>query len=488
MRFKHLGTVLSAAALLASCGGGGGGGSGGNPLPPISGPAPSPPPPPPPPPPIACSLRDRQDWAAAQLAESYLFPELLAVGLNPDSFTTVQAYVDALVAPARAQGKDRFYTSVSSIAADKEFLQTGSSAGFGVRLATDVEARRVFIFEAYEGAPALAAGIDRGAEIIAIGTSAADLKTVDSIIAAEGSAGITAALGPNVAGTARALRVRDPNGTTRDVTVTKADYSLPAVSSRYGARIIDDGGKKVGYVNLRTFITTADPPLREAFAQFKAQGISEVVVDLRYNGGGTSAAADLMTNLLLGQRTTAEVMNYRVHRPSKSSSNFTRFFTPQPQSIASMKIAFIGTGSTASASEAVMNSVLPYLGDKVALIGSNTFGKPVGTASIDRALCDDRLTLVVFATQNASLQGDYFDGLASRFKATCSATDDITRQLGDPQEVMIRTALDFLAGRPCASPISGGGITAQAAGKASTLELLTSTAPDGPPREMPGSF
>jgi hypothetical protein len=163
----------------------------------------------------------------------------------------------------------------------------------------------------------------------------------------------------------------------------------------------------------------------------------------------------LLTNLLLGQRTPADVMNYRVHRPSKSNLNFTRFFAQQPQSIASMKVAFIGTASTASASEAVMNSVIPYLGAKTALIGSNTFGKPVGTGTIDRPQCDDRLTLVVFATQNANKQGDYFDGLASRFQATCSAADDFSRPLGDPQEAMIRTALDFLADRQC-TPIGTG--------------------------------
>lgn len=446
-RFKHLGMALSAAALLSSCGGGGGG-SGGNPAPPpVSGPTPAPPPPPPPPT-AACTLRDRQDWAAAQLAEYYLFPELLAAGVNPDGFTTVKDYVDALTAPARALGRDRFYTKVTSIAEDKEFLDTGATAGIGVRLATDVEARRVLILEAFEGAPALAAGIDRGTEILAIGTSAADLKTVESIIAAEGAAGITAAFGPNTAGTTRLLRVRDPSGATRDVAVAKADFALPPVSSRYGALILDDGGRKVGYLNFRSFIDTAETPLRNAFAQFKAQGIGEVIVDLRYNGGGTSAAADLLTNLLLG-RPSSDVMNYRVHRPSKSSQNFTRFFAPQPQSIASMKIAFIATGSTASASEAVMNSVLPYLGTKTALIGSNTFGKPVGTATIDRALCDDRLTLLTFATQNANKQGDYFDGLASRFQSTCAATDDPTRPFGDPQEAMIKTALDFLAGRQC---------------------------------------
>ena len=454
-RFKHLGVALSAAALLSSCGGGGS--SGGNPSPPpTTGPAPAPPPPAPPPPTGGCSLGERQAWAAAQLNEHYLFPELLATNVNPGSFTNLKDYVDALTAPARALGRDRFYTKVTSIAEDKEFLDTGATAGIGVRLSTDVEARRVVILEAFEGAPALAAGIDRGTEILAIGTTAADLKTVETIIAAEGAGGITAAFGPNTAGTARLLRVRDTNGTTRDVTVAKADFALPPVSSRYGALILDDGGKKVGYLNLRSFIDPAEAPLRNAFAQFKAQGISEVIVDLRYNGGGTSTGAELLTNLLLGQRTAADVMNYRVHRASKANLNFTRFFAPQPQSIASMKVAFIGTGSTASASEAAMNSVLPYLGAKTALIGSNTFGKPVGSSfSFDLAQCDDRLAPITFATQNANKQGDYFDGLASRFQSTCSAADDVTRPLGDPQEAMIKTALDFLAGRQC-TPISTG--------------------------------
>jgi hypothetical protein len=136
-----------------------------------------------------------------------------------------------------------------------------------------------------------------------------------------------------------------------------------------------------------------------------------------------------------------------------------------------------------------MNSVLPYLGEKTALIGMNTFGKPVGSSlSVDRAQCDDRLSLINFATQNADKQGDYFDGLASRFKATCSATDDISRSLGDPQEAMVKSALDFLAGRPCPSPISGGGITAQKAGKVAVGQLITPAAPNTAQGEVPGFF
>lgn len=262
VRHKRFTASVAILALLSGCGGGGGGGNGGGGGGGVIVVPPGPTPPPPPPTSgNGCSLRERQDWAAAVLGEWYLFPESMAASVNPDSFTSVQTYIDALVAPARALNKDRFFTYVTSLAADNAFFTSGSSAGLGARLSIDSAARRLFISEAFEDAPALAAGIDRGTEILAIGTSAADLRTVDSIIAAEGNDGISAALGPNTAGTARLLRVRETNGTIRDVTVTKPGFT---VSSRYGARIIDDGGKKVGYLNLRTFIDTADSQLRMA--------------------------------------------------------------------------------------------------------------------------------------------------------------------------------------------------------------------------------
>ena len=64
---------------------------------------------------------------------------------------------------------------------------------------------------------------------------------------------------------------------------------------------IDDGGRRVGYLNLRTFISTADPQLRAAFDPFRSQGVTEVIVDFRYNGGGLVSIADLMGNLMGGR-------------------------------------------------------------------------------------------------------------------------------------------------------------------------------------------
>jgi len=415
------------------------------------------------------------------MSEWYLFPETLPSDLSPTQ-ATVDEYLDHLTATARAQGRDRFFTSATSLAQDQAFFGSGATAGFGMRVSTEVTAGRVFISEAYEGGPALQAGIDRGTEVLAIGTSASTMQTVDSIIAAGGSEGITNALGASEAGVTRVLRISDVGG-TREVPITKVAYEVMPVSSRYGARIIDDSGKKVGYLNVRTFISSADPALRAAFAQFKAAGITEFVIDLRYNGGGLIVTAKLLGALLGGNRSPAEVFFRLAYRPGKGFKNET--FAPQPESVAPTRIAFIGTKATASMSEVMVNGFIPYLGDKMALIGTNTFGKPVGQTWIDRPACDDRVKVTAFAFENSAGKTGYFSGLADFVPVSCQAGDEIARPLGDPQEASIRQALDFLAGKPC-TKISAGVSTLSV--KAKPPELLVPERPSTVQREAPGTF
>lgn len=484
-RLRNFSSTVAILALLSACGGGGSGDDRSAVTLPIS----TLPTSTPPPVTVAgCSLGERQNFALAQLRESYLFPDLLDKSVNPANFSTVQAYIDALVAPARAQNKDRFFTYITSIAQENAFYASGASAGFGFRVTSNVGEGRVIVAETFEGTPAFAAGIDRGAEILAIGGGPTDLLTVKDIIAADGPAGVSKALGPGDVGVTRVLRVREKDGTVRDVTLTKAQFEIDPISDRYGTLIINDNGKKVGYINLRVFIgEPAERDLRAAFARFKAEGITEVIVDLRYNGGGLVKIAELLTNLLLGNRRTSEVLSYTVFRSEKASNNQTAFFMPQSESIAATKIAFIGTGATASASELVMNAVLPYLGANAALIGSNTYGKPVGQIAVDRTQCDDRLRILAFATQNANRQGDYYNGLASKFLSSCRAPDDLSNQLGNSQETSIKTALDFLAGRACTPIGDTSGIRGQSVGRGGT-ELITPAHLDGTlERELPGA-
>ena len=392
-----------------------------------------------------------------------------------------------LTATARGQGRDRFFTYITSIAEENAFFNSGQAAAFGIRLQTDSVARRVFVADAYENAPAFAAGLDRGTEILAIGTSAADLRSVDAIIAAEGAAGISAAFGPSTVGVTRSVRITDASG-SRVVAMSKADFAIQPISPRFGSRIITEGGKRIGYVNLRTFISTADPQLREVFAGFKAQGVTQIIVDFRYNGGGLVSIAELMGDLLGDNRLASDVFSITAFRPEKSSNNSTKFFNRQAQSVAPIRIAFIGTAASASASELVINSFTPYLGTASGLIGANTFGKPVGQIARDQVACDDRLRVVAFATQNSARRGEYYNGLASEVAASCRADDALSSPMGDPAEASTRAALDFLAGKAC-TPISSD---ARSAALGETPRdrrvLLVPDRPGVAQREVPGTF
>lgn len=432
-----------------------------------------------------CSILDRQNWSRNVIDEWYLFPNLIDNSVNPANFSSVQEYLDALVAPARAEDKDRGFTYITSASEEDELINSGSTAGFGIRLVVDSDNSRVFVSEAFENAPAFLAGMDRGSELLAIGSTSANLQTIASLFASGGAAAVFDALGPSEPGVTRVIQFRTAEGITLEQNITKEEYALDPVSNRYGVKIFNDGNKQVGYLNLRTFIVGgADADLRDAFDQFSAQGISELIIDFRYNGGGLIRIADLMGDLM-GAGRVGEVWSKTILRESKSSENSTTTIRAVSEAITPTKIAFIGRGGTASASELVINSMIPYLGGNIALIGTNTFGKPVGQFGFDRSECDDRLRAVTFKTVNADDQGEYFSGLGSIVPNTCSAADDIFTQLGDPTEASIAKALDFLAGQSC-SPISQDKDKIQQREK--TYELFMPRRPTAAQYQIPGLF
>lgn len=475
-RVRRFALAAGCVAFVTACGGGGSstpsGGTGAAPAP-----APTT---------AGCSLSSRKSWALGQLQEWYLFPNLFDASVNAGAYATVEDYIDALVAPARAQSRDRYFTYLTSIAEENAYYEQGETAGFGIRL--EVDGSRLLVSEVFEGGSAIANGFDRGTEILQIGTQGSSLRNVGEILASGGTAALFDALGPDTQGTTRQFVFRDSSGAERSVSLSKVVYELDPVSDVYGAKVIVDGAKSVGYVNLRTFIDTAKPDLRAAFAQFKAQGVTELIIDLRYNGGGLISIAEFMGDLMAEGR-AGQIFEYISYRDSKASLNESYAFHPLSESIAPTKVAFIATGGTASASEMVINGMVPFLGTNMALIGENTYGKPVGQIALDRPACDDRLRAIAIKIENTNHQGEYYNGLATTVPVTCRATDDLAHQLGDPNEGMIGVALDFLAGRSCSSitakaPAAIPGVTPR-----DTRELLTRSAPQSTPeRELPGAF
>ena len=468
--------ALALAGTLVACGGGGGNSSpatGGTPTP---SPATS-----------ACSLENRKAWVLDQLRTYYLFPDLLDTGVNPAAYPTVQSYIDALVAPARALGRDRSFTYITSIEEETRLINSGASAGFGIRLAYDTSAGRVFVLEAFENAPAFAQGFDRGTEILAVnGTSTA------SLLASGGPQAFSDALGSSNPGVTRTFTIRQPDQTEATVSVIKSEYELDPISDRYGVKVIDNGGTPVGYINLRTFIVEdAGTQLRAAIDGFRQQGISEVILDFRYNGGGLVSVAETVGDLLAADKVGQE-FSRTIFRDSLSNNNATKRFERRPQAIAAAKIALIGTAATASASELVGNAFIPYLGNNTALIGSNTYGKPVGQIARDKTECDDRLRVIAFRTVNAAGGGDYYTGLASVYPQTCAATDDVYAPLGAPSEDSTGVALSFLRGAVCNAIGQGGAATASLDRRvrASQVEYQTimPTEPSAAQYQIPGLF
>ena len=482
MRYQSL-LLLVSALLISACGGGGGASQNNTST---STPSAST---------SSCTLNARKQWVVDTLKEWYLYPETLPANIDINNYATIDELISALTATARAQRRDRNFTYLTSIVEENAYYNSGATAGFGVRIYSDAATARVFITEAFEGAPALNVGIDRRDELLAIGTTTENLRTVADIIAKEGTAGITTALGPSTAGTTRILRMVGPTG-TRILTLSKADYSIEPVSSRYGGIILQDGLRRVGYINLRTFISSANDRLRQEFLKFKNSGINEVIIDLRYNGGGLVSTAELMGDFLGGNRSSGNIFSQLTFRSEKSSENSIKRFQLQPESITPTKLAFITTGSSASASELVINSFIPYFNDQLALIGANTYGKPVGQIAIDRAACDDRLRVLAFSTKNANNSDAYFNGLAETVKASCRAADDLTQPLGNSAELSIRQGLDYLAGKSCVAisinPTSSSADVSEISMLEKvpepTLVPLTPHNPSVPQRDLPGLF
>ena len=413
------------SALVAACGGDGGGG----------GVVPG-----------SCSTAKQKQFVLDVTRDWYLFQPAT---VNSGDYPTAQELLDALTATARAEGKDRFFSYLTTPAADSSFLQEGQYIGFGFR--TGIQTDRLLLPDVYEGSPAASGGLVRGAEITHV-DSGSGYVPMATILATDPE--LEQVFGPATEGVQRGLRFVLPGGQQMEAVFTKAIVTIPPVPAG-GTAILalpSNPSVPVGYINLRTFISTAEAPLRSAYAQFRAQGIQYFIVDFRYNGGGLVGIADLIGDLNALGRDQADVFENMRFNASKAANDSVHRFIQQPQSVDPVRIAFITTGATASASELVANGMKPWV--EIAIVGSDTFGKPVGQSAFDLTGCDLRMRLVTFKITNADEEGDYYDGLASTLPFACAASDDLTRDPWNSDESSTAAALFWLGTGACGQVMS----------------------------------
>ncbi len=434
--------TLAAAAgvvcgLLAACGGDGGNGS-------LAG---------------GCSDAREKRFVLNTAREWYLFEDQLPAGIDTADYATAADLLDALTAGARADGKDRNFSYLTTRQADDAILQAGQFVGFGFR--SRIDGDRLWLTDVYEDSPAAEGGLARGAEITEI--DAGDGYVPVAALLVEDPQ-LEAALGPATEGLVRGLRFVLPQGGTAEAIFTKRVVEITPLAQGGPAVLALPANPSVpvGYLSLRTFISTAEEPLRDAYALFRAQGIEYFIVDLRYNSGGLVSIAELIGDLNGASRDDADIyLEMRFNDRKSPGNDVVRRFDPQPESVNPVRIAFITTGLTASASEIVINSLAPWA--EVAIVGEDTLGKPVGQSAFDLSGCDMRLRLIAFEFRNADGQGDYYEGLAAALPYACLAADDLDRQPGDSLEPSTAEALHWLGTGACTETLSAGRALAKAA-------------------------
>ncbi len=223
-------------------------------------------------------------------------------------------------------------------------------------------------------------------------------------------------------------------------------------------KVISRHGKKIGYINLPYFEVGMAGGFANVFQEFKSQGVSEVVLDLRYNGGGdVSSAAALSIILAPSIKGNDRFITFKGNKNggivnqsfrealevNETNVSFEALRTVHPSIY---KVYVLCGKRTASASEIIINNLSPYM--KVVTIGETTYGKNYAGFTIQ----DNRdskspgwvLFPVIYKLYNADGIGDYREGLSPRYKLNELKTSGLS-PLGDPQEILFEKALELIA-------------------------------------------
>jgi C-terminal processing protease CtpA/Prc len=376
-----------------------------------------------------CSTRGQVDFVRTTLQDIYLWYQELP-DPDPAGFNSPEAYLDAV----RYRPLDSSYSYITSQAESEAFFSESQFIGIGLsyQQTSTTEAR---VAQVFPGGPAADAGLARSDYLVAIGGRAvAELLQTGEI----GSA-----FGPDEAGFAVAIAWRTPAGEEFEATLVKRAVTIPTVSA---VTTFNVRGSRVGYVFFRNFVTPSYAALDTAFDQLVADGATDLVLDLRYNGGGYVEVAQHLGGLIGGSGTAGRVFVEFQHNDKNASRNSRLLFEDKPNALGVPRLVVITTGGSASASEAIINGLRPFM--NVTVVGSATFGKPVGQYGFD--FCEKVLFPVSFRVANATGEAEYFDGIP----ADCAAADDLDHAIADPNEASLGEALFFLRTGRCSAQAS----------------------------------
>ncbi len=421
---------------------------------------------------ITGSVLHEKHWLRSWSNNTYLWYNEID-DKDPASIADKLDYFDVLkteAVTASGNARDRFHFTMST-EEYQERVSSGASAGYGFELAlirrSPPRDIRIAFTEPDSPASTAPANLERGAIILEVdgvdvinASSTTDINTLNAV------------LFPESAGETHNFKVRDvATGAERSFSMTSAIVTTQPVNI---AKTIDVAGAKVGYLHFTTFGTSsAEAALVDAMTGFQADGITELVLDLRYNGGGFLAIAGQLGYMIAGPaRTNGQVFDKLVFNDKHPNINPVtgNALTPTPfyntgrgfsvtegQALPTVnlnRVFILSTSGTCSASEAVING-LRGIDVEVVLVGTTTCGKPYGFYATDN--CGETYFTIQFRGENNKGFGDYADGFtpidatvnSGELIEGCEVADDFSQVLGNENEGQLSSALSYIQTGTC---------------------------------------
>ena len=426
----------------------------------------------------ACTFPEARAEFLELMKKWYYFnddPEQQALydGLDIEDY----ASLDAILEKLRSRPRDLFFSNwLTAAQADRLFDGQYPSFGFFGWVALTVnfntgrqELLHYQVADVYADSPAANAGLERGDRIVSLNG-----KRIDEM---SNGPQVDEEMGPDEEGVEVSFEVEKQSGELLSFSMTKSLIDFPAVPEEH-VRIFDTDAGRVGYLHFRGSVGDANERLLEEFAEFNAAGVRKLIVDLRYNAGGSVPIANGLATLIGGpelfENQTQTVLSRSIHNEQirLEGRDRTTYFGcgayPTPDMAARCEteaairdienVVFITDILTIFPSELVIAALQPH--ENVATVGVRTFGKPVGQYGLRFCLADPNdmdsrqaeLWPVTFASVNSEGFRDYYHGI--QVTEGCNVDDDLSRQLGDPEEARIAAALRYLDTGSCGAPES----------------------------------
>ena len=297
--------------------------------------------------------------------------------------------------------------------------------GHGIRIGLDYN-NKTRIAQIYNNSPMYALGVRRGWIIRKLNDT--DLAPI--FIAGDGEAYYNL-IGPSTAGITNKFLFETPEGKDSTITTTKASFTLNTVLY-YDTLHLKTG--ITGHLVFEQFVEPSNAELEKAFAFFKENNINNIIVDLRYNGGGDLSVLQNLAAHIGGSSKFGKPFLTLTHNEQQTSRNKTYNFGTVASPVSVGKMIVITTRSTGSASEDLINGLKPFM--EIKTVGDTTNGKPVGMYGFKHGTLY-MFWPISFALLNTAGSGDFYDG----FPPEKYVPDDITHDWGDRNESCLKEAI-----------------------------------------------